>query len=206
LADPAEVRLEFFLRNDLAAIACVDAFLNICFELLEERVGPALLYKRIVRCGLAPAPSKPSKLSDRRYLPRAASSRPDDCTETCGQRDVFEHLRARTRPYHRDVVCLERAAHPAARRHRFALRAADRVARALADERRAMTSQRADDVSSPTDQAVASARRAMALFAAHEKKTRDGTGAASGSVLSIFRLLQVPPIVNVPMVVRETKL
>lgn len=69
-----------------------------------------------------------------------------------------------------------------------------------------MTSQRADDVSSPTDEAVAIARRAMALSAAHEKKIRDGTGAASGSVLSIFRLLQVSPIVNVPMLVRETKL
>jgi len=61
-------------------------------------------------------------------------------------------------------------------------------------------------VETTAEEAVASARRAMALFATHEKKIRDGTGAASGSVLSVFRVLQVSPIVNVPMLVRETKL
>jgi Fic family protein len=55
-------------------------------------------------------------------------------------------------------------------------------------------------------EAVASARSAIELFASDEKMIREKTGAASGSVLQVFRVLQVSPIINVALILRETRL
>jgi len=61
-------------------------------------------------------------------------------------------------------------------------------------------------VEQTAEEAVASARNAMALFASDEQKIRDALGASGGSALHVFRVLQVSPIVNAAHLVRETTL
>lgn len=56
------------------------------------------------------------------------------------------------------------------------------------------------------EQAVASARKAMALFAGDEREIRRIAASASGSALQVFRILQVSPIVNAPLLVKRTQL
>lgn len=56
------------------------------------------------------------------------------------------------------------------------------------------------------DEAVASARSAIALFAADERKIREKLSASSSSALHVFRVLHASPIVNAPHLVRETGL
>ncbi|HUZ50350.1 MAG TPA: Fic family protein [Candidatus Dormibacteraeota bacterium] len=56
------------------------------------------------------------------------------------------------------------------------------------------------------EEAVASARSAMALFTIDERRIREGMGAASGSALHVLRAMQVSPIANGALLERKTGL